>query len=114
MSVVRSVSASLSASSPSATTTFFRAYRPPLYFQRSSAPALRPSFFNHSARIRHGVRALPAIQRHVSNGGGAPNPSGPSDPRGRPQGPGVWAPKTRIAIGVVFVGALIYSMVRAL
>ncbi|GME27863.1 Coproporphyrinogen-III oxidase [Neofusicoccum parvum] len=105
MSVVRSASSS----APS----FFRAYRPPPFFQRSYVPSVRPSFFTpetlSSARLRHlrAARALPATRRHVSSGG-APTP--PGRPPG-PQGPGgVWAPKTRIAIGVVFVGALIYSM----
>lgn len=35
-----------------------------------------------------------------------PTPSGPSVERGT-----VWAPKTRIAVGIVFIGTLIYSMV---
>lgn len=33
-----------------------------------------------------------------------PNPSGD-------QNKYVWAPKTRLAVGVVFIGALVYSMV---
>jgi hypothetical protein len=37
--------------------------------------------------------------------------NGPKPPRPDEPPRGVWAPKTRIAVGIVFIGAMIYSMV---
>jgi len=39
-----------------------------------------------------------------------PKPPNPNNPNNEPP-KGVWMPKTRIAVGVVFIGAMIYSMV---
>lgn len=63
------------------------------------APALRNAPFS---------RRTPAIQcRHFGEAGGRP----PTPPGGGVGKNTVVAPKTRLAVGVVFIGALIYSMV---
>lgn len=63
------------------------------------APALRNAPFS---------RRTPTIQcRHFGEAGGRP----PTPPGGGVGKNTVVAPKTRLAVGVVFIGALIYSMV---
>src|SRR5271163_915034 len=65
----------------------------------SLRPCLRPSSL---------PKFRPRIQQHIRSRAfvDAPKPRRPNEP---PKG--VWAPKTRIAVGIVFIGALIYSMV---
>ncbi|KAJ9666076.1 Coproporphyrinogen-III oxidase [Coniosporium apollinis] len=84
----------------------FRLIRPPFFqqsyaYRRPGADFFRPRF------------APAAANRYVSDGvPPPPPPRGDARREGRREPPGkVWAPKTRLAIGVVFVGALIYSMV---
>lgn len=68
--------------------------------QRS--PVARDAFF-------HRNRRLPTPQRrYIADGGPRP-----PIPPGSPATTKVVAPRTRLAIGVVFIGALIYSMVRS-
>lgn len=66
-----------------------------------------------SSSIRTCCRARPAISQMRSLRPGfitRRKYASPPNPRG--SGPkGVWAPRTRIAIGIVFIGAMIYSMV---
>lgn len=52
------------------------------------------------------IRAAPSARRCISDG------SRPPTPPGRYEKNTVWMPKTRIAVGIVFCGTLIYSMVR--
>lgn len=64
------------------------------------APALRNAPFS---------KRSPAVQRRwISDSGGRP----PVPPGGGVGKNTVVAPKTRLAVGVVFIGALIYSMVQ--
>lgn len=65
------------------------------------APALRNAPF---------AKRSPAVQRRwISDSGGRP----PVPPGGGVGKNTVVAPKTRLAVGVVFIGALIYSMVQS-
>ncbi|KAL2350437.1 Coproporphyrinogen III oxidase [Cryomyces antarcticus] len=91
-------------------------------------PALRPPLQPARASLLQRVvqsrrRSLTRTQlRSITDGG--PQPPTPPTPPTRPAqpippkdlkdvGPGVWAPKLRLSVGVVFVGALIYSMVTS-
>ncbi|KAF1827225.1 uncharacterized protein K489DRAFT_385887 [Dissoconium aciculare CBS 342.82] len=75
--------------------------------------SIRPPLID--AALRSCIRSRPspafrnALQRRALSNGGRP-PSGPMRPgdMGKNQ---IWAPKTRIAVGIVFIGTLIYSMV---
>ncbi|KAF4625737.1 hypothetical protein G7Y89_g12432 [Cudoniella acicularis] len=70
--------------------------RPCLHF--SSLPKFRP-------RLNQQIR-----QRRAYGDIKPPNPKGPPRPGQQQPSFGVWAPKTRIAFGVVFISAMIYSM----
>ena len=72
-------------------------------------PSLRLSSL-HKVTFRSNI--LPQAIRSQSRRSYADYPKPP-----KPPGPGiergtVWAPKTRIAVGIVFIGTLIYSMVH--
>lgn len=77
--------------------------RPPLVEAalRSCTRSQRSPAFRHALQ----QRIAPSQRRCVS--GGREPPAAP----GEHQKITVWAPKTRIAVGIVFIGSLIYSMV---
>lgn len=91
-----------------------RRHWPHQLLQRSS-PFTRMSTIRPSVRCLSKLRARPArspltisqFRRHYADLPKPPNPDRP----GTVPPKGVWAPKTRLAFGIVFIGALIYSMV---
>ena len=70
-----------------------------------------PPHFRQIWRLSSLSKARPRILLSIRARAFADRPKFP-----RPDEPprGVWAPKTRIAVGIVFIGAMIYSMVPSL
>jgi coproporphyrinogen III oxidase len=81
--------------------------RPPLLDAalRSCTRATRSPGFRNA--LLQNTRSETVQRRWISDGGGR----GPL-PQGSPQKITVVAPKTRLVVGVVFISALIYSMVQ--
>ena len=75
--------------------------RPIQYNGRSSKTPLKPRYQLRHASVRR--RTASELQKDVQ--------SAPRPPQQEPSK--IFAPKTRIAVGIVFVGALIYSMVTS-
>src|ERR1700759_5086891 len=79
---------------------------PPLRFESALKSCTKSprsaAYWSALLRPRH---ALSRSQRRWMSDGGKPPP-----PFGAQEKTKIYAPKTRIAVGVVFIGALIYSM----